>query len=210
VALLRAFSAFLGHPLADERVSALAFEVEKLHHGTPSGIDNTVIAFARPVVFVKGEPIETLRVPQPFTIVIGDTGVSNPTAAAVGDVRQAWKAKKALYEAMFDSAGAIAEAARQMIEAGQVESLGPLMDANHGLLCKMGVSSPELDRLAAAARRAGALGAKLSGGGRGGNMIALVTEKKAAAGARALEEAGAVRTIVTVVTAKGQEEGNHE
>jgi mevalonate kinase len=199
VAVLRAFSAFLGRPLPDDRVSALAFEVEKLHHGTPSGIDNTVITFARPVVFVQGEPIESLKVPQPFTIVIGDTGVSSPTAAAVGDVRQAWKARKAHFEAMFDSAGALAGAARQMIEAGQVESLGPLMDANHGLLCKIGVSSPELDRLVAAARRAGALGAKLSGAGRGGNMIALVPEKKAGAIARALEEAGAVRTIVTEV-----------
>jgi mevalonate kinase len=199
VAVLRAFSAFLGRPLPEDRVSALAFEVEKLHHGTPSGIDNTVIAWALPVFFVKGEPIETLHVPQPFTLVIGDTGISSPTSAAVGDVRRAWKAQKAHYEAMFDSAGAIAEAARQMIEAGQVETLGPLMDANHGLLGKIGVSSPELDRLVIAARKAGALGAKLSGAGRGGNMIALVPEKKAEAVARVLEGAGAVRTIVTVV-----------
>jgi mevalonate kinase len=199
VAVIRAFSAFLGKPLPDQRVSELAYEVEKLHHGTPSGIDNTVVTYSVPVYFVKGEPIETLRVAQPFTIVIGDTGVSSPTSLAVGDVRKAWKAKKDHYEALFDSAGAIAGSARQMIEAGLVETLGPLMDANHGILSKMGVSSPELDRLAAVARKAGALGAKLSGAGRGGNMIALATSKNAPAIAHALEDAGAVRTIVTKV-----------
>ncbi len=199
VAVMRAYSAFLGRPLPDERISVLAYEVEKLHHGTPSGIDNTVITYAMPVYFVQGEPIQILLVAQPFTIVIGDTGVSSPTSVAVGDVRKAWKVNKDHYEALFDSAGAITDSARQMIEAGLVETLGPLMDANHGILVKMGVSSPELDRLVAAARKAGALGAKLSGAGRGGNMIAIATAKSAPAIARALEEAGAVRTIITKV-----------
>ena len=199
VAILRAFSAFLGHPLPDERVSALAYEVEKIHHGTPSGIDNTVITYAVPVYYVRGKPIQNLHVPQPFSIVIGNTGVASPTAAAVGEVRQAWKAKKEHYEALFESAGAIVDSARQMIEAGAVETLGPLMDANHGILSKIGVSSPELDRLVAAARRAGALGAKLSGAGRGGAMIALAPPNKAQAIAQALQDAGATSTIVTRV-----------
>ncbi len=82
VALIRALSAFFGHPLPDEKVSALAFEIEKIHHGTPSGIDNTVVTYSMPVYFVKGKPIETLQVRRPFTIVIGDTGVSSPTGAA--------------------------------------------------------------------------------------------------------------------------------
>jgi mevalonate kinase len=199
VAVIRAFSSFLGHPLPAGRVSALAYEVEKLHHGTPSGIDNTVITFSRPVYFVKDKTIQILRVPQPFTIVIGDTGVSSPTVSAVGDVRRAWQANKDRYEALFDSSGAIADSARQMIEAGLIEPLGPLMDASHGILAKIGVSSPDLDRLVAAARKAGALGAKLSGAGRGGNMIALATPKTAPAIARALEAAGAMRTITTQV-----------
>ena len=79
VAILRALSAFLGAPLPDERVNQLAFEIEKLHHGTPSGIDNTVITYARPVYFVKGQPIKTFRVGADFTLVIGDTGISAPT-----------------------------------------------------------------------------------------------------------------------------------
>ncbi|MCU0484995.1 MAG: mevalonate kinase [Anaerolineales bacterium] len=199
VAVLRAFSAYLGRPLKDAQVSELAFEVEKLHHGTPSGIDNTVITYGKPVYFIKGKPIEMLKVPVPFTIVIGDTGIASPTAAAVGEVRQAWKAKKSLYESYFESAGSLAASARQMIEHGIVETLGPLMSANHGILRKMGVSCLELDELVTAATKAGALGAKLSGGGRGGNMIALVAASKAERVAQALQRAGAANTIITVV-----------
>jgi mevalonate kinase len=199
VAILRALSAFLGHPLPDEKVSALAYEVEKIYHGTPSGIDNNVVTYARPVYFVKGQPIEMLKVKRPFTIVIGDTGIAYPTATAVGEVRKAWQANKAQFEAYFDSVGAMAESARGAIESGGVELLGPLMDANHGVLRKVGVSCAELDGLVLAARRAGAWGAKLCGGGRGGNMIALVSPSTAEKVAHALQVAGALRTITTEV-----------
>jgi mevalonate kinase len=199
VAAIRAVSAFLGHPLADEQVNAIAFEVEKIHHGTPSGIDNTVITYARPVYFVKGRPIETFVIHTPFTLVIGDTGVASPTGVTVGDVRKAWEAEKARYDDLFAGCGRIAARARSAIEAGEVGALGPLMDENHALLQEMGVSSPELDRLAAAARAAGAAGAKLSGGGRGGNMIALAREVEPDRIANALMEAGATNTIATTI-----------
>jgi mevalonate kinase len=199
VAVIRALSAFLGHPLPDEKVSALAFEVEKIHHGTPSGIDNAVVTYARPVYFVKGKPIETLKVGRSFTLVIGDTGIASPTAAAVGAVRQAWQDENTQYEAYFDSLGALAKAARQALESGGIELLGPLMDASHGVLRKIGVSCAELDTLVTAARKAGAWGAKLSGGGRGGNMIALVPPARAEVVAKALQGAGAVRTLVAQI-----------
>ncbi len=199
VATIRALAAFLGHPLKDERVSALAYEVEKLHHGTPSGIDNTVITYAMPVYFVKGQTIEILQPGSHFTIVIGDTGISSPTMGAVRDVRQLWLADPHRYEAIFDSAGEIVRRARVCIENGMLQALGPLMDENHALLEQMSVSSPELDRLVRAARQAGALGAKLSGGGRGGNMIALVHPERGEEVAKALQEAGAVRTWISTV-----------
>lgn len=199
VAVIRAFSAFLGQPLPDEQVNALAYEVEKHHHGTPSGIDNTVITYARPVYFVRGQPIETFTVPRPFTIVIADTGVSVSTAVTVGDVRKAWQADPERFNRIFHWVGSLVMKARRAIEAGTPEVLGPLMDENHAQLQKIGVSSPELDRLAEAAREAGALGAKLSGGGRGGNMIALVKSEEAAQVSEALRAAGAARIIVTVV-----------
>jgi mevalonate kinase len=199
VAVIRALSAFLGQALPEERVSALAYEVEKIHHGTPSGIDNTVITYALPVYFVRGQAIQTLDMPKPFTLVIGDTGAPSPTAIAVGDVRRSWQLDPARFEAIFDEIGRTVKAARSAIETGNLDQLGLLMDENHDLLRQMGVSSPELDQLVRAARAAGAEGAKLSGGGRGGNMIALVTEASAQAVARALSAAGAVRTITTTI-----------
>ena len=202
VAIIRALSEFLGRRLPAERVSSLAYEVEKLHHGTPSGIDNTVIAYARPVYFVRqqdGNLIETFRVAKPFTILIADSGVPSPTAITVGDVRRAWQAEPDRYQRLFSTVGGIVRAARAAIESGEAGSLGPLMDENHALLCEIGVSSPELERLVRAARKAGALGAKLSGGGRGGNLIALVTPEIAGTVAQALRQAGATGIITTEV-----------
>jgi mevalonate kinase len=197
VALMRAFAAFLGHPLDDDAICALAYEIEKLHHGTPSGIDNTVVTYAQPIYYVKGQPIARLKVKRPITLVIADTGIASPTKTAVGDVRKAWQTDKKTYEAYFESMGSLADSARTCLEAGNLEQLGPLMDANHGLLRKIGVSCPALDHLVQTARRAGANGAKLSGGGRGGNLIALADGDRADAVARALIGAGAVRVIVT-------------
>jgi mevalonate kinase len=202
VAIVRALSAFLGTPLPDERVNKLAFEAEKLHHGTPSGIDNTVVTYARPVYFVKGRPIQRFRVGAAFTILIGDTGISAPTRESVEAVRNLWEANPPRWEKIFDRVGEIVWDARQAIERGDTAELGKLMGANHALLQEMTVSSPELDLLIDTARKSGAIGAKLSGGGRGGNMIALVHKENAPAVAEALLAAGAKRTIITTVQPK--------
>jgi mevalonate kinase len=199
VALIRALAVHLAHPLTNDQVNEMVFEIEKLHHGTPSGIDNTVITYNKPVFFIKGRPIETFRVGRPFTIVIGDTGISALTKESVGDVRNLWQKKPDHFEDIFNKIGEIVLSARQSIENGNPDLLGPLMDQNHILLQKLTVSSPELDGLVQAARHAGALGAKLSGGGRGGNMIALAEQASAESVARALLAAGATRTIITQV-----------
>jgi mevalonate kinase len=199
VALTRALAAHLNHAMTDEELNAFTYEIEKLHHGTPSGIDNTVVTYARPVYFVKGQPIETFKAGEPFSMVIADTGVSAPTKESVGAVRKLWEADKAQWEKVFAEVEEISFAARRVIEEGWIKMLGALMDENHTLLQQMTVSSPELDRLVEAARNAGALGAKLSGGGRGGNMIALVESERAETVSLSLKEAGAKNTIIAQV-----------
>jgi mevalonate kinase len=199
VALSRALAGHLNHPMSDDEVNAFTYEIEKLHHGTPSGIDNTVVTYAKPVYFVKGQPIETFRVGKPFTIVIADTGISAPTKESVGDVRRLWMENKSRWETVFDKIGELSFTARRAIEAGKPELLGDLMNENHALLQQLTVSSPELDGLVEAARGMGAAGAKLSGGGRGGNMIALVEPEEAETVSSSLKEAGATHTIVTHV-----------
>jgi mevalonate kinase len=198
-AAARALALWLGLALGAAEVSALVFETEKLLHGTPSGIDNTVVAFGQPVYFVKGQPPEPFTVARPFQLLIGDTGHPSPTKITVGDVRAAYECEPERYGRLFAAVGDLARQARNQIETGRPAELGPLMHSNHALLQALGVSSPELDRLVAAAGQAGALGAKLSGGGRGGNMLALVKRESQAGVAAALRAAGAVGVIATTV-----------
>ena len=204
VAIIRAVSEFLGRLLPDQQVSALAYEVEKLHHGTPSGIDNTVISSAQPVYFKKSIPpdeniVETFHAARPFTIVIGDSGISSPTAVAVGDVKRAWRNKPAHFNILFTRVGAIVDRAKKALEDGDIAALGPLMNENQDLLVEIGVSSPHLNHLINAAHQASALGAKLSGAGRGGNMIALAPRDNADHIASALKAAGATNTIISEI-----------
>jgi mevalonate kinase len=199
VAIIRALAGFLGQPLDDGTVSTLAFEVEKIHHGTPSGIDNSVVTYRVPVFFQKGLPLQTFSIGEAFTLVIGDTGVRSPTRETVAAVRGRWLADPTGYERLFAAIGSITRTARDAIQGGYATRLGPLMDENHALLQMMGVSSEELDHLVSCAKSAGAWGAKLSGGGCGGNMVALCDPVEAEAVQSALEKAGAVRTILTRV-----------
>ena len=194
VACARAVAAFCGVELTPADASALAYEVEKLHHGTPSGIDNTVIAYERPVWFVKGSPPQVLDLPQVLPLVIGDTGVSTPTKEPVGAVRAAWERDSTQLERQFDAIGGLVLAARRALQHHDLPALGIAMNDNHAALQGLGVSSAKLDDLCAAALAAGALGAKMSGGGRGGNMIALGRDAEHAAKLReALLSAGATR-----------------
>ncbi|MBK8986951.1 MAG: mevalonate kinase [Chloroflexi bacterium] len=192
----------LAHLSSDDWVSNLTYEIEKIHHGTPSGIDNTVVAYERPVYFVRQQPqnrIEPFAVAQPLRLLVADTGQSSSTKAVVGDVRRQWQADPAHFEAIFDGCGRIARQARQAIETGDLTQVGQLMDENHRLLQEMTVSSAALDGLVLAARAAGALGAKLSGAGRGGNMIALVTTAGETAVTQSLYQAGARAVFSTVL-----------
>jgi mevalonate kinase len=197
---VRGLASFLGRTLEPSEVSSLVFQVEKLHHGTPSGIDNTVVAYEQPVYFVQDRPIQRLHVGQPFTLLIGDTGVPSPTGEVVGQVYQRWQRTPAQYDALFDQIGDITDEARQAIETGDIDALGPLMDQNHELLIELEVSSRQLNELVETARLAGALGAKLSGAGRGGNMIALAEDDLVAKVIEALWKAGAKQVIHTKIT----------
>ncbi len=198
-AVMRALAAACGQEIAPADLSALIYEVDRLHHGTPSGIDNTVIAYEQPVFFRRGQPPEPFPIGRPLDLVIADSGIASPTKVTVGDVRRGWERDPRRYEVLFDQIADVVEHARKAISSGDGTALGPLMDENHRLLQEIGVSCPELDALAAAARAAGARGAKLSGGGRGGNLIALVTTETAGPVASALRAAGAVKTILTRV-----------
>lgn len=198
-ALARALSAYLGDPIDPAELSALVYEIEKLHHGTPSGIDNTVICYGQPVYFVRGAMPEVFQVGKVFNLIIADTGVSSPTREAVGGVRERWDRDRQGYDRLFAAIGQVAKQARRAIETGEIGQLGTLMSRNQIYLREIGVSSPELENLISVANAAGAEGAKLSGGGCGGNMIALAASENLERIGEALLQAGATRVIHTIV-----------
>jgi mevalonate kinase len=208
-ALVRALSAWFERPLTHDTLGDLVFRSEQRLHGNPSGIDNTVIAYDRPIYFCRQAPaadgtaqsplIQPLTIAAPLTLVVGDTGQRSPTHAAVSGVRQRREHATAQYDACFDAIAATTLAVHQALANGDVALVGTLCRANHTLLQQIGVSSPALDTLVAAAMAAGAYGAKLSGAGVGGVMFAVVSPAQAPAVCQAIQSAGAVRAFVTTV-----------
>lgn len=198
-ALGRAVARAVQQEISNEDLNKLVFEIERIHHGTPSGIDNTVIVYERPVYYIRDMTLETFSIGQPVMLLIADTGKTALTRVAVADVRTLVETQPDTALPIIHDIGRIARSARAVLEAGNIEALGQLANENHVLLRQLTVSSPELEKLVDAARQAGAFGAKLSGGGRGGNMIAFVTDSTQEQVSRALMAAGAVRVISTIV-----------
>ena len=196
-ALVRAIFKHVDQAIEPAEVSDIVFESERLYHGTPSGIDNSVIAYGEPVWFVKGAAPEHFHPGGPFTLAIADSGIRAPTKETVGDVGRAWTAHTDVYEAIFDAIAEVVTQARHAIEASDLTRLGMLFNENQALLAKLGVSSPALEHLLDTANEAGALGSKLSGGGRGGNIVALIEPAEAGKIAATLLAAGAKNVIVT-------------
>jgi mevalonate kinase len=200
-ALVRALAGLAGRALEAATVSGLVYESERAFHGTPSGIDNTVVAYEQPIIFQRqpaGPPaITPLAVGGPWHFVVADTGVASETRAVVGDLRRRWQADPGHYEGQFARVGALVGRIEAALLGDDGAALGRLLTENQALLRDLGVSSAELDGLVAAALAAGAWGAKLSGGGWGGVMLALTEPGGSAAVAAALRSAGATRVWST-------------
>ena len=174
-AMWRALDKHFHLGLSDEEVNRLAFEYETVAHGTPSGLDNTLACYGRPLIFRPGKPplVESLDIKTPIPAVIGMTGYEGLTARTVGRVRAAWKQEQILYEHIFDQIDALVLRGVQAIRDEDLSYLGELMNICHGMLNALQVSTPELEQLVDIARESGALGAKLTGGGGGGSIIAI-------------------------------------
>jgi hydroxymethylglutaryl-CoA reductase len=175
VAIIRALDAHYELALSDDEINRLAFRAEEVAHGTPSGIDNTVATYGHPILYRAGSPpeIEELHFPKPLNFVIGITGNESMTARTVARVRAAREKNPAVINKLFKAIDVLTGQALVAIRRYDMERLGDLMNVCHGLLNSLQVSSWELEELIQIARENGALGAKLTGGGGGGSMIAL-------------------------------------
>ena len=175
VSIIKALNNHFKLALNQDEINQMALESEKIAHGNPSGIDNTMATYGHPLIFRNGDNplIEPLNINETFSILIGFSSTEGLTAKTVGIVRDLWKKNPGVYEKIFDEIDSLALQSIQAIQNNDFELLGQLMNINHGLLNTLQVSTPELERLIMIARESGALGAKLTGGGGGGAVIAL-------------------------------------
>lgn len=178
VAIIRALDEHFHLKLTDEEIYKLSFESEKIAHGNPSGIDNTLATYGKFINFQRGDPpfMEEIKSPEPIQLVIGLTGVESLTAKMVSKVRETWEKNQSRYDRIFKQINDLTLEAVDAIRDYDLEQLGELMNINQGLLNALQVSSREIEELIEIARRNGALGAKLTGGGGGGAIIALCPE----------------------------------
>ena len=203
VAIARALSDHYNLGLSDDEINDVAYEGEMGYHGTPSGVDNTASTYGGLIWFQKDGKniIDKISIPSPVEIVIGNTGKVADTKAAVAGVRQRRDSQSDKYAEIFDRAENIAYLAKDAFQEEDYKEIGKLMNENHKLLQQIVVSSRELDFLVKLARDQGAFGAKLTGGGLGGNAIALTPGKDLQDKvANAFEKEG-FQTVKTVIGA---------
>ena len=197
ISLLRAMSAFLGHPLELHDLNELAFQSEKTVHGRPSGIDNTVITYEKPVYYQRGEEPEFLQPSHGYAFVVADTGIRKSTGGSVAQLAADLAANPTAIQPHLDAIADLVREGKRSFQTGDVAALGEAMNADQDHLSALRLSCPELDALVLAARQAGALGAKLTGGGMGGHMLALVTPETETKVSQALLSAGSPRVFTT-------------
>ena len=198
VALTRALFAYFDKPLDQATLLRLVNISEMVAHGNPSGLDAATASGDAPLFYIKGKPFEAFPLNLKAYLIVGDTGVTGQTKEAVASIAAKLNGESPqLYREAITHLGSFAQTAKSAIEANNPQQLGQLMNQAHEVLSFLEVSSPDLDRLVSAARSAGALGAKLTGGGRGGCMIALAGNRSEAEKIEeALRQAGAIRTWI--------------
>jgi len=177
-AVTAAVSALLNIKMSKEEVFRITYDAEQVVHGTPSGIDPAISTFGGTLLFQMDTGFKPLDVKIDAPLVIGDTGVTRSTRVQVERVRELREKYPQVIEPIMLSAREIVLRALEALSEGDLETVGELMNINHALLCSVGVSDESLEWLINAARKAGALGAKLTGAGGGGCMIALAKNER--------------------------------
>jgi len=200
VATIGAISCLLDRPLGRERIRELASESERLLHGNPSGIDQTIVTNGGVIRFQREKGFMSLPTRDGFSILIGNTRVRRSTGAVVSRVLTFRDHNPARFSELADHVATIVDQAELALARGDLSDLGYLMNENQRLLVEVGASSVELDKLITVARDSGAFGAKLTGAGGGGCMIAVADERSRDRVTDALREHGAEVYDVSVDT----------
>lgn len=200
-AIVDAVADALDVALSDDERYELVQTAERAAHGSPSGLDARSVRADAPVWFRAGRA-SRVEVAAPLHLVIADTGVRGRTRGAVDEVAARRRADPDGVGASIARLGELARVSRDAVAQGDVDAIGRAMDAAQRILTALGVGHRALDHLAAAAHASGALGAKLTGGGQGGCLLALATDPAhARLVSAALRAGGAAATWTTTVEA---------
>ena len=178
VSVIRALDRHFSLGLTDAAINEFAFECERTAHGTPSGVDNTVATRGKLLLFRarargRSESVEEVELARPLPLVVGLTGKESLTAKSVARVAEYHRRSPPRYDAIFDQIETLTNAGAAAARNGSLLELGELMNLCHGFLNALQVSTKEIEELVEVARRHGAVGAKLTGGGGGGAIVAL-------------------------------------
>jgi mevalonate kinase len=196
-AVAKSLTAYLGCKLTNNDISNIVYKTEGLQHGNPSGIDNLVVAHATPILFSKLIPPTYLMPSKPLHYVLAHSGEHSKTRDTV-QLIATQRITNPQFNSTINKIGHLSVKGAVAFAIGDSDSLGALMTTNHNLLQKLCVSSNRLDLLVSAAIEAGASGAKLSGAGRGGHIVAQVTETSTASVVTALQKLGANPFVTTI------------
>lgn len=173
---------------------------ERVFHGNPSGIDSMVSALGGMLFFRKGKTAISINPKVTLPVVIAHTGIASSTREMIDSVARQRTQDAERVERVFDGIESIVSNGRLAIEAGDLRAVGQLMDLNHSLLSSLMLSTVEIEELVGTARAHGALGAKLTGAGGGGSIVALARDE---AHAHTICDALAQKSRFAFVTAAG-------
>jgi len=181
VSLARALNAEFNLGYSIEEINRVAWQGEFPYHGIASGVDNTASTYGGLLLFqlINGQQhFEKIKTPKSFEIVLANSGITANTAILDVFIDQQKKDDPELFTTRLKTITAQAYDMKNGLEVGDLKNVGKIMSENHKILIDMVMSHETLDYLCKLALEKGALGAKVTGGGRGGYMVALTPGKK--------------------------------
>lgn len=205
VAIIHALDDAIGIDRDAEDRGRVSLAWEKVFHGNPSGVDNTMAAVGGIAVYRRGEPLEPIRARRPLPLVIAHSGESSSTKEMVSMVTRQYEREPERVGELFDAIATLVDNAKLAIRDGDLKAVGQLMDMNQALLSGLMLSTEKLERLCKVAREAGAWGAKLTGAGGGGCAIALCDSTEAAQAVEAALAPHASFTAITETRSRGRD-----
>jgi hydroxymethylglutaryl-CoA reductase len=210
VALIRAIYRYLGHELRAISLEKHVLALETIFHGQPSGIDQAVVASGQALAFKRKEDIRyqvPIVINRDLSFVIAFAGPHDGTKNAVKELADRKKRQEKAYTRIFANLDDMANDMEEALREGRLACVGELMNIAQGYLNALSLSTPQIENLCAIARERGALGAKLTGAGGGGAVIALCDGcEKGLAGAF---KAAGYQSFITKVAARPQTEKAH-